>query len=208
MFRRIFQPVLFLSIIFSACNNDPCKDVICSNGIPLPDGRDCVCLCEFGWDGKDCTVEDKCRTNKVFCVARQGTCNSNTGQCQCLPGFEGDSCQIVSRDRFLDNGDSTNWIARDTCLPNQLFQYTATIKRASLDAVTLLVYNLINSGANEGISVRVTGFEFEQRFSDIPVGGVVVNDFTGKLSANARQIRVIYSTDQANLNCRGVWTRN
>jgi len=208
MHWKIFGLIFFLVLTLFACEREPCKDFVCLNGIPLPDGKDCICLCDFGWDGKDCSVEDKCKTNKVGCVAGHGTCNSNTGLCQCLPGFEGDSCQIISRDRFLNSGDSTTWSANDTCLPNEPVKYTITIAQATFDGVTLNVFNLMDLGQAEWLSVRVIDYTFKQRVSDITLNGVIINDLEGNLSQDRRLINVTYSTDEANFNCSGVWIRN
>ena len=212
MNKKLFNLFVVMSAILFACENEPCNDFVCLNGIPLPDKRDCVCLCDYGWRGDDCSIEDKCKTNNVVCLPGKGICDENTGLCQCLSGFEGDSCQIYSRDRFLDSGDSTTWRARDTCLPgavNGIPPYTIIIKESSRDDITLALYNLLDLDSNAGLEVRVDGYEFDQRFSNISLAdSVLINDLKGVLSQDEQVIRVTYSTDEASSNCSGTWIRN
>lgn len=54
--------ILMLVAVLSACQEDPCENVVCLNG---------------------------------------GTCVDGLGTCECLPGFEGDSCETFTFQLFL-----------------------------------------------------------------------------------------------------------
>lgn len=69
--------VASLSVLFTSCETDECKDVVCEN---------------------------------------QGVCNENDGSCDCPVGYEGTSCETLSRTKFLGTytGSETCTVGTDT----------------------------------------------------------------------------------------------
>ncbi len=199
---RIF---FYTSILaFTSCKLEPCKDYRCVNGLPLEDGKNCICLCDLGWDGADCTLEDKCVTNEVVCYAGRGYCNNN-GLCVCNSGYEGDSCEILSRTKFLDAGDSSSWTATDTCA-SLIFQYEIDMGAGS-DNRTLEIYNIRSLGASQVISVSASKLTFDQR-TDVLIGAVEIRDLFGTLSTDLSTLRVTYKSEEGlTSNCKGTWLR-
>src|SRR5688500_20305201 len=96
----------FLAITFFACTLEPCRNKICNNGDAQEDFDNCVCLCNRGWTGEFCDIEDKCQTRNVVCK-NSGTCSPSTGLCTCRPGYEGDTCDIILRNAFVKSGTLT-----------------------------------------------------------------------------------------------------
>jgi hypothetical protein len=83
--ETIFTLVLLaLSLSFSACTKDPCKDVSCSHGTCIEG----ACQCEPGYSGSNCDVLDPCFG--VDCV--NGQCQN--GNCNCDPGWMGANCDV------------------------------------------------------------------------------------------------------------------
>lgn len=192
--------VVFIIAALSSCKLEPCKDYRCVNGQALEDGKNCICLCNLGWEGEDCTIEDKCVTNQVVCY-NGGYCN-NSGVCVCQSGYEGDSCELFSRDKFLDNGNATLWNGNDTC-GTQVYQYLVELKPGS-DKRTLEVYNIRNLGATQFITVFANKLEFSQH-TDVLIGNVEIRDARGTLSADSAIVRVSYQSDAT--SCKGGWAR-
>jgi len=64
--------VASLSMVFTSCNTDECKDVVCVNS---------------------------------------GVCNPDNGNCDCPTGYEGETCEILSRAKFIN---SAGWLADET----------------------------------------------------------------------------------------------
>lgn len=70
-----------------------------------------------------CTKDEKDPCLNVKCL-NGGTCAS--GLCNCATGYEGDSCSIVSRTKFLGN-----WTAKDSFNNTATGTYTAAISAAT-----------------------------------------------------------------------------
>lgn len=90
--------VASMTMVFTSCNNDECKDVVCENG---------------------------------------GTCNSTDGSCGCPAGYEGSTCAILSRDKFIGTYSGT-----ETCTDGN-DTYGITISTNS-DPVKFTISNLYN----------------------------------------------------------------
>lgn len=190
-------------LAFTSCKLEPCKDYRCINGQALEDGKDCICLCDLGWDGADCTVEDKCVTNQVVCY-NGGYCNSS-GLCTCVSGYEGDSCEILSRTKFLGAGDTSVWNATDTCA-SLIYQYEIKLEEGS-DNRTLEIYNIRSLGAAQFITVSANKLTIDQK-NDVLIGSVEIRDLFGTLSTDRSNIRVTYESDDGlTSDCRGKWAR-
>ncbi len=206
MLAKITKPLLFIALLFTAsCKLEPCKNYRCLNGDPLEDFNDCVCNCRTGWFGVDCSQEDKCATNNVVCK-NQGYCTGSTGLCTCVSGFEGDSCQILSRSKFLNSGDSALWDATDTC-NFLIYHYVAEIEPGGADNRTLEIYNVRQLSATQFIVANANKMTFEQKLR-ASFGTVDIDDLFGTLSSDHQTLRITYKSIEGNTtNCKGVWTR-
>lgn len=208
MMRRILVIASWFTLLITvnSCKLEPCKNVVCVHGRALEDGNDCICLCDFGWSGAGCTIEDKCKTGSVVCL-NGGQCDPQSGSCDCLPGYEGDSCQFLSRDKFLDNGAASHWDARDTC--SGLYTYIVTIAEGANER-TLTVANIRALGASETIFVSVDGFVFQQNFPT-DIGSVRISQLEGTMYQSRDTIDVSYQVEDTNSgntsNCKGIWIR-
>ncbi len=49
---------VFSTVLFSACNQDKCKDVVCNNGGTCS-ATDGSCLCAAGYEGTNCDTESR-----------------------------------------------------------------------------------------------------------------------------------------------------
>jgi len=179
----------------------------------VEDFNECLCICDSGWDGQDCTLEDKCVTGNVQCVTGQGSCDHLTGRCICKTGFEGDSCQLFSRDRFLDNGQSGLWSAVDTCklcescLP-VFFSYDSIIIQPGSDNRKIDIYNVKNLDNTVFITANVNVTTFNQTSSFVDFGEIRISSLEGTISEDSTIIQVSYvSSEASSSNCSGRWIR-
>lgn len=82
--------LIFIAVIISCGkeDSDPCKNTICFNDGQCIEGK---CYCIDGFIGEDCSESP----NQICSQPCQngGTCNINTGTCDCPPNFEGPQCQ-------------------------------------------------------------------------------------------------------------------
>ena len=148
---RVFGVIMVLLYVFLAngCTVEPCKNVVCENGEAQPDASDCVCLCDRGWGGEDCLIENKCVARRIKCD-NNGVCDN--GLCICVPGFEGDTCEITIRDRFLGN-----YFATDVCNTMGTLQYSMSIHSNSQILSVLFSSQLANSKFVDSVSATVEG---------------------------------------------------
>jgi hypothetical protein len=127
---------LFALLFNVGCKIDPCEDIECNNGIALQDAYDCFCLCDRGWFGDNCDVEDACETQSIDCY-NGGTCLN--GECLCDLGFEGDTCEIVIKDYYLGN-----YNADLNCPPNSQNINFSIVDSSSEEATVLYLVNIAN----------------------------------------------------------------
>jgi len=204
---------IFILVMVWSCELDPCKDYVCVNGKAQEDFNECICICNAGWDGQNCTIEDKCVTGNVYCVPGQGNCNMNTGKCSCFSGYEGDSCQIYSRDKFLVNDDSSLWIAVDTCKLCEtcipvIYIYDPIMMKAGSGNKTLDIYNIRDLDETIFVTVNVNGRTFSQKSSYVDFGNIRISNVEGTLSDDNTTIHVSYvSSEASSSNCSGQWTK-
>lgn len=86
MKTKLFILLILLLGIFTTCENDPCKEVNCSNGGTCVDGD---CICKVGYSGSNCEYYTDLCAN-INCQ-NGGECIE--GNCDCLTGFAGENCQ-------------------------------------------------------------------------------------------------------------------
>lgn len=137
-FKQLLLLSTLLLLFVSSCKIDPCEDTSCNNGTPVQDGYDCFCLCDRGWFGDNCDVEDACQTQSIDCY-NGGTCLN--GDCLCDLGFEGDTCEIVIRDYYIGN-----YTANLSCPPNTQSINFSIIAPDSLvvDPTDIFLVNITN----------------------------------------------------------------
>lgn len=64
---------IFSSVVFSSCNPDPCKDIVCANGGTCTDG---TCACPAGYEGTLC--ETLSRDKFIGVYSGNETCTLGT----------------------------------------------------------------------------------------------------------------------------------
>lgn len=57
-------------LFYNSCTDDPCKDVVCVNG-ECVDG---TCACDAGYEGTDCSTEQRAKFIGVYSVTGTVTC--------------------------------------------------------------------------------------------------------------------------------------
>ena len=91
--------------------------------------------------------KDKCRS--VLCY-NNGTCHEGT--CTCGLGYEGATCQITSRNKFIGN-----WSATEQLTTGEVsHQYAVTITEGSEGVNSVLIKNLLNSAALSPVHATIT----------------------------------------------------
>ena len=71
-----------------SCDQNSCKN----NGTCTMDGGSHACTCPYGWEGKSCEKKKSCLEHADLCL-NEALC-SQTGNCICQPGFDGQFCQF------------------------------------------------------------------------------------------------------------------
>jgi len=148
------QNFLMLAILFlglgmltTSCEQDPCEDVTCLNGGSCEDGD---CVCPDRYTGEECET-DKCEN--VGCENGSYAINGNSCTCECVSGYEGDSCNTEIRTKFLGTYD-----VDDDCLSNDS-DYSSTIKVSNVEVNKILIENLGNyecDGSNINFEAEMT----------------------------------------------------
>ena len=77
-----------------------------------------------------------CKKNlcKHVVCANNGTCDNGT--CKCATGYEGESCTLLSRDKFLGS-----YSVAETCSSSGQSNYNITVSTLSTDVTKVLIYN-------------------------------------------------------------------
>ena len=84
---------------------------------------------------KTSSAIDKCKS--VACHYG-GACDSNSGKCICLPGYEGANCETVSRDKFLGS-----WNVSEKGSVTQATHYMISIQK-STQITDIVIENFYN----------------------------------------------------------------
>ncbi len=106
--------VATLSMVFTSCTEDKCKDVVCENG---------------------------------------GLCNVDDGTCDCPAGYEGESCESLSKTKFIKN-----WNATDTETGSTTpLVYTCLIADGATIDDVIVSADFSDSYFTNTISATVTG---------------------------------------------------
>ncbi len=65
---------LVIVMFFHSCTDDPCKDVVCTNGNCL----DGTCACETGFEGADCSTETRTKFIGTYTVTEDCSLSAST----------------------------------------------------------------------------------------------------------------------------------
>ncbi len=185
-------------MLFNACEEDPCKDVTCSsNGTPVESLGSCSCDCDetttSGYYGNDCESHLTCLNGGTFVTG---------GTCTCLTGYEGDSCQIESRAKFLGT-----FSVVDACSASGGASYTSIVAESGAAIDRVLISNFWDSFTNSVIGT-INGSTITIATQEPDGDGFTVTG-TGTISGNI--ITMNYSvTDTSNGDtdvCQSTWTK-
>ncbi len=201
--RKLFLAIMTVVsiVLFNACEEtaDPCKNVTCSShGTPTEVLGACSCDCDAtttsGYYGNDCENYLNCLNGGTF----------SSGTCACAAGYEGDSCQTVSRNKFIGNFSAT-----DNCTSAP---YSVEIVTSSTGIDKILIKNFgkyLCSGAAPDVVATVTGSTFtiaSQTFC--PGNEFTIDEGSGTLSTDQITITVSYKTTfTTQETCTAVLTR-
>ncbi|GFS20862.1 protein crumbs-like [Elysia marginata] len=108
------------------CYFNPCEQSQTQECIQSVQYNNYTCICQKGWQGKNCTEDvNECTTRdpneKHQCVAGQGTCRNTNGSytCDCAPGFSGQYCETdineCDNTPCLHGGVCTDLVNNFTC---------------------------------------------------------------------------------------------
>jgi len=149
------------------------------------------------FSANSCSNKEDCNAPCVF-----GTCVNN--ECNCNPGYEGDSCSILTTQKYI-----ANWNANDTCDTN-IYDYVATISSSSTIANQFEITNFGRFGSAFIVKANVTGTTFtipSQNIEGITLSGGgsinVIDSNTATIFISYFAVDQFQNTD----HCSGVWTK-
>jgi hypothetical protein len=113
-----------------------------------------------------CATDDSCGT--VSCL-NQGLCANGT--CLCLDGFEGESCELVTRDRLVGT-----YNGQEVCTDVAPYTYPLFIAEGTEGAASILIGNFANRvigvrGTIEGSGVRIPDQTIQVQSGNVQVEG-------------------------------------
>lgn len=202
--RKILLAVMTIAsvMMFNACSEDPCEGVTCnSHGTPTEALGTCSCNCDTGWSGSNCDVEDSCITQNVTCL-NGGTCDN--GSCDCVAGYEGDSCQTLSRVKFLGTYDVS-----DSCSSSgsATYQITVAASGVSSEHAKVLISNFWDTFTNN-VQATVNGNTITIPTQEPDNDGFTVTG-TGTINGTAITVTVNFSVADGTTTdvCQSTWTK-
>ncbi|MEI8280014.1 MAG: hypothetical protein WCG87_09640 [Bacteroidota bacterium] len=135
-----------------------------------------------------------------------GTCSG--GNCTCVSGYEGTTCDSLTRNKYLTGGTIASWktgIGEDSCYSPG---YMMTIAPgANNDEI------IINNFAGYGVSsvvtgVKVSGLTFTKT-GTVTVGAVTLSSISGSINSAGTQITFTYHAvdTSSSITCSGKATK-
>lgn len=147
---------IFSTVLFTACNGDKCKDVVCNNGGTCS-ATDGSCMCAAGFEGGNCDTES--RTKILGNYLLSGT-DSDGGTYTNLVTTT--TVSGASKTKFLINfGGSLIF----TCTMSSASSFT-------IDNVTIATISYSGSGTYVGTTLSLS-------FTGVDVNGTVVTTLSG-----------------------------
>ena len=187
------------------CENDACFNVACLRGTKefSADSTSCSCVCDSGWYGIDCGLEDFCITNGTVCI-NGGTCDPTTGNCICPEGFEGDSCEHRSYEKYIGLYQVFDTCGTDTGIVFKTFQSSIN-PGAAANRVYVSNFNALQIQI-QGVATRDFLALPQQYFGlyELLEGAAFHNDLTDNLALEYDYIEV---ATNRRFNCRATYFR-
>jgi len=128
--------------------------------------------------------KDKCRS--LLCY-NSGTCYEGT--CTCGIGYEGATCQITSRNKFIGN-----WSATEQLTTGEVtHQYAVSISEGNEGINSVIITNLLNSAALSPIRATITNgtglyIPAQQLAGNMVYGSGTISSHTLNLSVSVRNL--------------------
>ncbi len=154
---------LLISLLFMLSCTDPCDAIYCAPDQGECFDGDCICLVKTDtvngqvvttyWGGDSCNI-NLCLN--VPCV--NGDCI--WGTCECIPGFDGDSCDFLLRGPYIDSFAVTEFCSFDT-IPPLNKSYNTYIAPDTTDLEHVFITNFFYDSTSTQIRARATAFGLE-----------------------------------------------
>lgn len=130
--------------------------------------------------------EDPCEA--AVCL-NGGTCVDGLGTCECLPGFEGDSCQVSTFQLFLGTFEADY----GSCLDTPPEHRVGIAQQGLEDNLTILdLGDYACPSGNIAVSAKVTGNSLTIPEQDIDCGDIVYT-FAGTGTANGNVLTIDFT---------------
>lgn len=88
----------FGTVLYTACNKDECKDVVCQNGGTCSEGK---CTCATGYEGTNC--ETKSRDKFVGTYTGAESCTTGTDNYSITLAANSDALKLTMTNLYNDN---------------------------------------------------------------------------------------------------------
>jgi hypothetical protein len=96
----ILTVATFSATVFTSCNPDACKDVVCSNGGTCTDG---TCACAVGYEGTNCDTESKAKFLKNWTASDLQTGSSVPTPYSCVIATGAGITNVIIASTFADD---------------------------------------------------------------------------------------------------------
>lgn len=143
-----------------------------------------------------CKKDDAC--DSITCL-NGGTCDDGT--CTCLAGYEGTTCQTLTRDKFI-----AVYNVIESCSSGN-YDYTITIQASSVNADEVILSNFGDFGSGL-IKGTVNGTSLNISNQTIDISGVALTvSGSGSLNNNILTVTYTYSADGFSDSCSATCTK-
>jgi len=214
---------VFAVVGMQSCDPDPCSTISCSDNGTCFDGS---CLCDAGWTGADCSIEETADPCDGVSCNDNGICVN--GDCLCDTGWTGEDCSTPVVATNVRDAILGTWNVSETCSSDPSFtdSYTSDIAADAADDARFYVNNLYNFGSQAGINPQdatvvatITGqtgdsFTFTvpgQTFASNALSNFSIGTTTGSYDADSDRITLSYTLTDNNTSatddCQQTYTR-
>lgn len=123
----------FGAVVYTSCNKDECKDVVCQNGGTCSEGK---CTCPTGYDGTNC--ETKSRDKFVGVYTGNEICTVGTDSYTMTLSANSDAIKLTMTNLYNDNITATcSMVAVDS------FSFSGSQGGATFNGTGRLVTNTL-----------------------------------------------------------------
>lgn len=148
-FGLILTVSAFGATLYTSCNKDKCKDVVCQNGGTCSDGN---CTCVTGYSGTNC--ETVYRTSYVNTYKGNATDNAGNNYTNFRMVFAATGTDVTSMQLTIQ--DATGGSAGVPVLTISLANFTATGATFTVTSLTSGGYTYTGSGTISGTTATLT----------------------------------------------------